>query len=389
MRKLPRSLVFVVLLFAGFAFGQQNGVLCRDYTTSVTGRLEITTVPGFVTGQFSYYTTGSPASLSLTVEAGNQIPATQTPVTKIAAQTNTTGVNDMGTAKGAFKRWWLNVATLSGGTAPTIVFTACWTAAASISLETAAQSVNVAQVGGTSVAVGSGVTGPGVQRVVIATDVALVTSGAQVAGSDGSSNNEGTVVDAAGNRIGLHVQAYCYNGTTWDRCRTAGVGNNVASTGLPASVSYGQYNTTAPTPSAANYSSLQMDGKGNLQVTTDHGSASIRCTVTVSTATTLTAVGGSCAAPGPSLSIYITDILFSTNAAGIAADSFNTLKYGTGGTCGTGTTVFWGAFTTAATQQNVSQHLTTPIKIPANNEVCWINTTAASKFLVITGYIAP
>lgn len=127
---------------------------------------------------------------------------------------------------------------------------------------------------------------------------------------------------------------------------------------------------------------------GTVWARTDHPNR-FRCTVTVSTATTIQAVGGSCAAPGAGLSLYITDILFASNAQAIAADAFPTLKYGTGGTCGTGTTVFWGAFAAAATQASIVQHLATPIKIPANNEICWINSTAGSKFLVIVGFIAP
>jgi hypothetical protein len=119
-----------------------------------------------------------------------------------------------------------------------------------------------------------------------------------------------------------------------------------------------------------------------------HGGPRLHCVQTISTATTLTLVPN-CAAPGAGLSIYITDILFATNAGAIAADSFNTLKYGTGGACGTGTTVFWGAMTTAATQATVVQSFATAIKIPANNEVCWINSTAGSKFLAVTGYVAP
>jgi len=47
--------------------------------------------------------------------------------------------------------------------------------AAVIGALTANQSVNNAQIGGVAVAVGSGVTGTGVQRVVLATDVALPT----------------------------------------------------------------------------------------------------------------------------------------------------------------------------------------------------------------------
>lgn len=139
---------------------------------------------------------------------------------------------------------------------------------------------------------------------------------------------------------------------------------------------------------AGDYTQVTTDEFGTLLGRSDHPNR-IRCTVTVSTATTLTAVGGSCAAPGAGLSIYVTDILFASNAQAIAADAFPTLKYGTGGTCGTGTTVFWGAFMTAATQATTVQSLQTPIKIPANNELCWINSTAGSKFIVITGFIAP
>lgn len=119
-----------------------------------------------------------------------------------------------------------------------------------------------------------------------------------------------------------------------------------------------------------------------------HGGPRLHCVQTISTATALTVMPG-CGAPGAGLSIYITSILFAANAGAIAADSFNTLKYGTGGACGTGTTVFWGAMATAATQATVIQNFTTAIKIPANNEVCWINSTAGSKFVAITGYVAP
>lgn len=114
----------------------------------------------------------------------------------------------------------------------------------------------------------------------------------------------------------------------------------------------------------------------------------VSCVVTVSTATTITAVGGDCAAR-PGYALWITDIVFATNAAGIAADSFNTLKTGTGTTCGTGTAVVWGAFTAAATQATSVQHFVTPLRMAANTDLCWINSTAGSKFLVITGYYTP
>lgn len=113
----------------------------------------------------------------------------------------------------------------------------------------------------------------------------------------------------------------------------------------------------------------------------------IRCVVTVSTATTIQAVGGDCAAK-PNQALFITDILSMTNAGGIAADSYNTLKYGTGTTCGTGTTVIWFAMTPAATQTTVIDNSTYPIRLPQNVDLCWINSTAGSKGWVIKGYLS-
>jgi hypothetical protein len=146
--------------------------------------------------------------------------------------------------------------------------------------------------------------------------------------------------------------------------------------------------TTAQTTSAdGDYAFPAVDAYSAVFTRVDHPNR-ISCVVTTSTATTVQAVGGSCAAPGAGLSIYVTDVKFSASAAGIAADAFPTLKYGTGGTCGTGTAVFWGNLTAAATAPTADS-FSTPIKIPANNELCWISSTAGSKFLVINGFIAP
>jgi len=90
----------------------------------------------------------------------------------------------------------------------------------------------------------------------------------------------------------------------------------------------------------------------------------------------------------PGVALFITDILSMTNAAGITADSYNTLKYGTGTTCGTGTTVIWFAMTPAATQTTVIDNRTTILRLPQNVDLCWINTTAGSKGWIIAGYFA-
>lgn len=114
---------------------------------------------------------------------------------------------------------------------------------------------------------------------------------------------------------------------------------------------------------------------------------SFRCTVEASTATTAQALGGDCNGV-VGLAHYVTDIIASSSAAaGTTADSMMTLEYGTGTTCGTGTTRFWLALQGANT--SIVQSFKTPIRIPDGNDMCWIMSTAGTKTLVITGYIAP
>jgi hypothetical protein len=59
---------------------------------------------------------------------------------------------------------------------------------------------------------------------------------------------------------------FLFNGTTWDRARSAGVGNAVAATGLGAQVAYVQYNTTLPAPTAGQYTAAQCDTTGSTYV---------------------------------------------------------------------------------------------------------------------------
>jgi hypothetical protein len=112
-----------------------------------------------------------------------------------------------------------------------------------------------------------------------------------------------------------------------------------------------------------------------------------RCTVEASTATTIQAVGGDCAA-SPGTSLYITDIVTgSTVISSTSADAMPTLKYGTGTTCGTGTVIVWLAQILANT--TVVDNQITPIRIPDGNDLCWINSPGGTKHWVIAGYKAP
>jgi hypothetical protein len=53
-----------------------------------------------------------------------------------------------------------------------------------------------------------------------------------------------------------------FNGTSWDRARSAGVGNTVASTGLTAAANYCENLTTLPTLTNATYGAEQCDTNG-------------------------------------------------------------------------------------------------------------------------------
>lgn len=141
-------------------------------------------------------------------------------------------------------------------------------------------------------------------------------------------------------------------------------------------------------PATGRPRSVQTDGAANLRVGGSH-STGFNCLVPVSTATTLTAVGGSCATPGTGLSLYITGVSFGSSAASsTAADAFPTLKSGTGGTCGTGTAVVWSAMSVANTTV-IDPIGFEPIKVAANSELCWIHSVAGSKVVRVTGFIAP
>lgn len=145
--------------------------------------------------------------------------------------------------------------------------------------------------------------------------------------------------------------------------------------------------TAVPTAATALTANMaDIDPYGHQFVRVDHLNR-FSCIQVTSTATVLTLVPG-CTAPGAGLSRYVTDVSFSSNANAIGADAFPTLKYGTGGACGTGTTVFWGRLTAVANFSDQESYMI-PFKIPANNEICWIATTAGSKFVIVNGFIAP
>src|SRR3990167_3540536 len=125
MRKiLWIALVGLLVPAVGWAQG-----LCRDATITATGRKALNMPSGvysYPSASFTYRTTGSPTGVSIAIEASNYPAATETPITMISAVTTTSGNVSMGNTARPFRNWFANTATLSGGTSPTIVLTACW-----------------------------------------------------------------------------------------------------------------------------------------------------------------------------------------------------------------------------------------------------------------------
>lgn len=124
-----------------------------------------------------------------------------------------------------------------------------------------------------------------------------------------------------------------------------------------------------------------------LVITPAIGQNQVHCVVEASTATSITAVGGDCAGE-VGLSHFIESITASSSAAaGTSADSMLTLKYGTGTTCGTGTTIVFIALSEANT--TVGAVFPEPIRIPPENDLCWIHSVAGTKTWVINGRSGP
>lgn len=193
-----------------------------------------------------------------------------------------------------------------------------------------------------------------------------------------------TALTATGGKLDTVVAAVVPGVAATNLGKTEDAAGADADTGVTV---FGKRNEagTALTNADADYGAILNDAYGALMIRQDHPKR-FHCVVTVSTATTVQAVGGSCAAPGAGLSLYITDVYFTSSASGIAADAFPTLKSGTGGTCGSATAVIWQHLSAAAVSAVDNRSI--PIKVTANNELCWITTTAGSKALQVSGFIA-
>jgi hypothetical protein len=111
---------------------------------------------------------------------------------------------------------------------------------------------------------GADVSGGLVHPLSVNTNGVIATVDARNAADAISNTLQGSPVDKNGTDTYLPTWSFVFNGTTWDRTRSAGIGNAAAATGIAASAAYGEYLTTAPAPANAQYSALQTDYAGSL-----------------------------------------------------------------------------------------------------------------------------
>jgi trimeric autotransporter adhesin len=108
--------------------------------------------------------------------------------------------------------------------------------------------------------------------------------------ADGISNTGNYISGNGAVAVNYLSWDFLFNGSTWDRARSAGVGNAVAATGIAAHAAYGEYLSTAPAPTTGQYSALQTDNAGSLFVKNTRRSQTAAQGTTITTSTAATAV---------------------------------------------------------------------------------------------------
>jgi hypothetical protein len=141
-----------------------------------------------------------------------------------------------------------------------------------------------------------------------------------------------TPADAINLGSGLNVNSTCYvyNTTNSDRCRSAGAGNAIASTGVPIHAAYCEFLTTLPTLTNATYGAIQCDNRGRVLTSLRPVSGTILTSASATTCTNVQSVPGAGVEiinSGPSTTVFLQ--VYNDAGATCAA---GTLIYGDGST---------------------------------------------------------
>lgn len=132
------------------------------------------------------------------------------------------------------------------------------------------------------------------------------------------------------------------------------------------------------------YTHLVTDINGSLRVTMA-GVKTFKCQIN-STATTSTLVTGCTTGLLGGQRFFITSIQWSSSIISTTAN-FMRIQSGTGGTCGTGTTVLYEGYIPAAFN-SVNVMFPTPLAAQSASELCFVHAGAGTRIVGIQGYIA-
>ena len=165
--------------------------------------------------------------------------------------------------------------------------------------------------------------------------------------------------------------------------------NNVTIDGRPVSQ---WVSGSSPTTVSFGVPKQLVTPEGIAAVTTDHPrwfQCAMTSTATAATViTTCTGAVATMAAPGAGLRLYITGFEYSSSIISTTAN-FMTLRYGTGGTCGTGTQTLWVGANSVAFDEVSPSLGGNGMKAAQNNEVCFIHPGAGTRWINVRGYVAP
>lgn len=235
---LTNLLLFLLLmaLTVGHAHGQAAYNVDRDQKlfTAQGQTYTINNRIGALNLMFEYNVSGAPASLVMTITGCMRGGTCDT----LDTYTGTASKNRPVT--GLYDQYIITVTTLTGGTNPTIQMNTFFTANSS---PASAQGGLATQVQGTAAvgaaAVGSPVEVAGADNGALIRALATNTSGVlanivTTAGADALANNpSGQMVTPLGSAP-LEVDDYIFNGSSWDRQRSASSANYIAATTLTA-----------------------------------------------------------------------------------------------------------------------------------------------------------
>lgn len=112
----------------------------------------------------------------------------------------------------------------------------------------------------------------------------------------------------------------------------------------------------------------------------------VQCSVFNNANATLTAFTQSNCLATLGQALFITDIVATASAVATSTtDQQLQLKFGTGTNCGTGTTVIFNAYNPTA--DGIAVSLRTPIRVPQNVDLCWMDAVTGSKSFLVSGYL--